>query len=82
MSWDPDEYSLSDVYAGPYYSNGMLQPLEYGSATKPSSWQKNVHISFSAGSHYIRLCPANSAGNPVSAYINVSFVWDSNSTDE
>ncbi len=82
MSWDPDEYSLSDVYAGPYYSNGTLQPLEYGSDTKPSSWQKNVHISFSAGSHYIRLCPKDSDGDPVNAYINVSFVWDSDSTDE
>lgn len=82
MSWDPDEYSISDVYAGPYYSNGTLQPLEYGSDTKPSSWQKNVHISFSEGSHYIRLCPKDSDGDPVNAYINVSFVWDSDSTDE
>ena len=82
MSWDPDEYSLSDVYAGPYYSNGTLQPLVYGSDTKPSSWQKNVHISFSAGSHYIRLCPKDSDGDPVNAYIKVSFVWDSDSTDD
>lgn len=82
LSWDPDEYSLSDVYVGPYYSNGTLQPLEYGSDTKPSSWQKNVHISFSAGSHYIRLCPKDSDEDPVNAYINVSFVWDSDSTDE
>lgn len=82
MSWDSDEYSLSDVYVGPYYSNGILQPLEYGSDTKPSSWQKNVHISFSEGSHYIRLCPKDSDGDPVNAYINVSFVWDSDSTDE
>lgn len=82
MSWDSDEYSLSDVYVGPYYSNGILQPLEYGSDTKPSSWQKNVHISFNEGSHYIRLCPKDSDGDPVNAYINVSFVWDSDSTDE
>lgn len=82
LSWDPDEYSLKDIYIYPYSSNGILQPLEVNSITWPSSSQKNVRIPFSAGSHYIRLCPANSAGNPVSAYIKVSFVWDSDSTDE